>query len=403
MNFVRDEQFFKNNFDLVRLIAAVLVVYGHAYAIMPPQQHDDLIKSIGFAPAHRVGLYMFFLVSGFLVTRAIERRPDYIFFIKSRLLRIVPGLFVSAIFALLIVAPFSAWEINNISHWRDSILFVVANTTMFFPIAGVDGFEIFQSNNLPKVINGSLWSIALEARIYFFLLLLHVSRALSSSMVLKLSTYVVVGAVLFLNPTYLQINPDSIHLTCAMYFFVGSLSYQFRKYIPTSLIFPVIFLLLCVISGFGDYFPVEMRRFFVHVSIFFIVFSIAFGSRPIVLPGDYSYGIYLYAFPIQQVVASEYPKISPDQAFGLAMLFILPAGVLSWHFVEFNMMKLKDKNLSDPLLFAFILFIVINFFIAMYLLKSDISIAIALLILAIILGKVVALVNHKGRISRSAS
>ena len=394
LKFIRDEQFAKNNFDLVRLAAALLVVYGHAYAIMPPQTYEDVMKVIGFAPAHRVGLYMFFLVSGFLVTRAIEARRDYRFFIKSRLLRLVPGLCVSAVVTLALVAPYSSWHIVNTSHWRDAMLYVIANSTLFSPIAGVDGFGIFQNNPLPNVINGSLWSIALEARLYFLLLLLHASGALTSSGKIKTATYTLIAIGLFAKSEWLGLRPDSVHLTCAAYFYAGSLSYQLKHYIPTSPIVPATLFMSCLtIVLLSAQVPDELRRYIAHATVYFFVFALAFGSRPISLPGDYSYGIYLYSFPIQQIIAAEFPNISPGLAFGLSMTIILPAGVLSWHCVEERALKLKKKQ-SSSLIFLTIAF-AISFVVAQRWMGTDMLPLLALLLLALASRSVLAVARTR--------
>lgn len=384
MRFIQDDQFSRNNFDLVRLIAAILVVYGHAFAIMPPQPYEDALKELGLTAAHRVGLYMFFLVSGFLVTRAIERRADYVFFVKSRLLRIAPGLFVASLVSLAIAAPFSDWKISNSSHWRDAILFVTANTSLMTPIAGVDGFAVFPKNSLPQVINGSLWSIALEVKIYFFLFILHLSGILSTSRAVKIAAYVVVGGVLVLRPEWLTLQ-SGIHLTCASYFFAGSAAYQLRRFIPTHPALPAALVAVCIAASLGGV-PASLKVPIVHASIFLGVFAIAFGTRQVELPGDYSYGIYLYAFPIQQVIAAKLPALEPNLAFAVSMTLIVPLGVASWHLVESNMLKLKDAPLNHPLLGAFLVGFVLAFVATAYKLDSNPYAPAALLVAAAVIG-----------------
>ena len=61
--------------------------------------------------------------------------------------------------------------------------------------------------------------------------------------------------------------------------------------------------------------------------------------------GDYSYGLYVYAFPIQQVIASFMKGIQPQSLFGVSFFITLAFAVLSWHLVEKPMLALKDKRL----------------------------------------------------------
>ena len=53
------------------------------------------------------------------------------------------------------------------------------------------------------------------------------------------------------------------------------------------------------------------------------------------LPGDFSYGVYVYAFPCQQMLAALLGKdLQPWSFFGLSLLLVLPLGVASWYLVE---------------------------------------------------------------------
>jgi peptidoglycan/LPS O-acetylase OafA/YrhL len=59
--------------------------------------------------------------------------------------------------------------------------------------------------------------------------------------------------------------------------------------------------------------------------------------------GDYSYGVYVYAFPIQQTLVERIPLIEPLPLFALALPATLAVAALSWHFVEAPALGLKSR------------------------------------------------------------
>lgn len=332
----------ENNFDLARLIAALLVVFGHSFALNVTSG-TDIFRLLHFTSAHRSGLYMFFLMSGFLLTQSIERGADPVFFIKSRLLRLVPGLAVSLIVTLFLIAPFSSWFPFGPAFLKEAARFFLTNLSFLGTESG--NFGVFAQNRVPGAVNGSLWSIAWEVKCYLLLFTLLISGVLRRRST-KWAAYGVGSCLVFLFPAFLwEEARGSIYHICVCFFWVGSILYQARNYVPYHWVLPVAG--VAAIYGLTDVIPSDTLNFLRWAVIALTPFSIAFCLKPIKLPGDYSYGIYVYAFSIQQILAQLYPALPPLEAFGVSMMLILPLAVLSWHLIESKMLRFKNVPLKS--------------------------------------------------------
>src|SRR5579872_3192180 len=96
----------QNNYLLLRFLAALMVIYGHSYAITHLDGQMDLIqRALAFTYSGTVGVDIFFVISGFLVTASYLARRDWFDFMKSRCLRIFPGLIVCMLATVFLLGP----------------------------------------------------------------------------------------------------------------------------------------------------------------------------------------------------------------------------------------------------------------------------------------------------------
>lgn len=151
-----------NNFDAVRIIAALVVIFGHAH---PLSAHpDDVI--FGNA-VQSVAVKIFFVVSGFLVARSWESDPNLGRYLLRRGLRLLPGLALVLLLTIVVLGPiFTTLSVPAyFSHggtWR----YFVYNM-LLCPIYSLPG--VFVDNIYPNAVNGSLWSLPAEVSMYLLL------------------------------------------------------------------------------------------------------------------------------------------------------------------------------------------------------------------------------------------
>ncbi|MFC7300107.1 acyltransferase family protein [Herminiimonas aquatilis] len=329
-----------NNFLILRLVAASLVVYGHSFALAAPCA--SCIDMFGTLFRYRysgdIGLHIFFIISGFLVTASFCNRSSLIEFMKARLLRIYPALMVCSVLMILLGAVLTTYDQS--SYWSSSETwrFWYLNFTLrgiAFDLPGV-----FQELKF-KAMNGSLWSLAVELRLYFIVAIFGLLGAFRSRRI----TNIVLIAIVFLavlKPQWIFFfSKAPENLRVAGFFLLGSLAYMNRSLIPMRWALLVVSVAIAAIT-----FGTVLFEWFAGVTLCYGVFLIAF-ARKIQLPAilkDYSYGIYLYAWPIQQLIALNAPEWGPYAMFSLALPIAWALGAASWFLIEKTAMRLKRVN-----------------------------------------------------------
>src|SRR5262249_44296152 len=127
-----------NNFDSLRLIFAVLVIYSHSYPLSRGSNATEPLSIL----THRqttfggISVWAFFAISGFLITQSWQRSPNLIKFLKRRVSRIYPAFIVTAILTALIVVPLAA----DSASYRVPIMGFIFNTLR---LQGFDAAPVF--------------------------------------------------------------------------------------------------------------------------------------------------------------------------------------------------------------------------------------------------------------------
>jgi peptidoglycan/LPS O-acetylase OafA/YrhL len=345
-------------FDLLRLGLAVLIFYGHCrFALMPsgtleatvangiagtatPQAIGGLLGFIASVRSHLFILYvpMFFALSGFLVAGSAVRLGNVGTFLRFRALRIFPALiFEVALSALLLGLFFS-----TIPFWM-----YVTHPDFLRYFGNIFGFVwfrlpgVFESNPLPGIVNINLWTLPAEFYCYLLLSGIMLARLLSASW--RVFALFVAGSVGLITASLIWgvgVQPG-IYSTMAIvfYFLVGVAFFLWRDRIPMHpLLFagavPLVLLLL----------PYPHYAFLMAGAVCYITVYIGFMpflALPFMRGRDYSYGIYLYGFPITQALIALSPGISMVTLVTTGLVITVLIAMMSWHFVEKPCLKLK--------------------------------------------------------------
>ncbi|QTN98579.1 acyltransferase [Brucella sp. 458] len=154
-----------NNFDLLRLVAAAMVIVGHSYALVPVKGEIDPIQAlVGFAYSGSLAVKFFFFLSGILVTNSLLQKQDIIEFVTMRTARVVPAIAVCSAILALIIGPIFTTDTKYFSN-PDVFRFIWGNSiiNIQYTLPGV-----FQ-NLAFKEVNASLWTIPYEVCAYIVL------------------------------------------------------------------------------------------------------------------------------------------------------------------------------------------------------------------------------------------
>jgi len=334
-----------NNFNLLRFIAALLVMFGHSYAL----SNSHISREWLFG---QVAVDIFFIISGYLVTASLFTRKSLWIFSKNRILRIVPGLFVAMLFnAFIIGILYTDIPISNYLLSPEIYHYIYANTTLLFDPIQFTLPGVFLNNHYPNAVNGSLWTLPWEVAMYLLLFIIGIyalikKPVLSYSMVKKLFILIsVLGMAVYTYYLYHHLDVNNSGVRFVAIFFTGGLLWVYREHVLLSnrIFFGMLFLIYFIFSS--PYFLIVYSLFIGYI-VLYLAYIPKGNIRVFNKLGDYSYGMYIYAFPIQQAYVASYPEISGLTLFFVSVITTLFFSVLSWHFIEKPALSLKKSTLS---------------------------------------------------------
>lgn len=335
---------FQNNYDFLRLLAACAIIFYHSFSLLQKTILEPLYQTTnGKTNFAFVGLSIFFCISGFLIAKSAARSPGVVNYLWKRFLRIQPLLIVTCILTVFLCVFFS-----NLST-RD--YFLNPNTWSYFRnIMPVFGLQftlpgVFAHNIAENGVNGSLWTLILEERLYILMCIIFLLRKKHKSYIVL---FLVVINLFYLFNRFFFDGEMIRYLTTLPFFyallFLNSSGLYFLKInFSNSLFLFVSISLLAFILGVL-FAPLNFLYFF---SIPVLVNSIAqikgitnhAGKY-----GDFTYGIYVFSFPVQQMlIASGSGKQNPYLLFIYTLLIVFPMAVLTWSVVEKKFLRLKKS------------------------------------------------------------
>ena len=324
----------RNNFDALRVMAALMVIHGHGWVLAGFQG-----PGLWGVPFARVGLDVFFSISGYLVTTSWERTPRLRTFLIKRSLRIFPGLIACVLLTVMIMGPLVT-RLPVAAYATDErtaryLSNIALRNELFLP-------GVFEGLRERGAVNGSLWSLLPEFICYLSVPLLAAIAGRHRPLVLAVLAALIGGAGLFLFYGYAgpPLGFYELDLKYALvqvpFFFVGSALRLIERQVGERLWRADACLLFIsgnfFISAWLDWWNIPVEWF----TLPYVVVCFGRMSLPVVRHagrfGDLSYGLYLYAFPVQQLILA----FLPDVAFPVLLCVVLttPVAFLSWHLIE---------------------------------------------------------------------
>lgn len=337
-----------NNFNLIRLAAALSVIFTHSVAVLGlPTEQEVFFDRLGLSLGD-MAVDVFFVISGFLVTASLVNRRDLIAYLCARALRIYPALWVMLGLTVFVLAPLlTTLSPGNFFAASQTYAYVWKCATL---IGGVRYSlpAVFEGLPLKGLFNASLWTLPIELRMYLVLaaawLVLSFAPAIRErALVLGAPIAAAVLFFIIVRSQMLDLPYHSGDLRMFMFLF-GSTLFLWRSKVPLSRGALAVILAAFVVSS-------------VNRSAYFLVYCV--GLAPLVMHlayvprgparalsrlGDYSYGTYIYAFPIQQTLATVFPGMGLGAMFASSAVVTLAVAALSWHIVEKRALAMKNAS-----------------------------------------------------------
>lgn len=325
-----------NNLTFLRWIAALMVLYGHAFVFMGLAE-PVFMEHMKLGP---LGVTIFFSISGYLVAQSWDRDPHVLHFLVKRSLRIFPGLAVCIFLSALVLGPMLT-TLSLSEYFRHPATLGYLDNLYLYTTFYLPG--VFEDNRVPNAVNGSLWSLPAEFSMYLGLALFGFIRS-PRWLLLSITCILMALSGLWANQVteMLVFYRTDIRqvVICGAYFWVGAAFHQMNvsRYFSLSNV-----ALACVLWLVLTRWP---QAFMIGSWLIlpFLVLAFGLASHPLLTKlnrFDYSYGIYIYAFPVQQTLALISPHMNIWLHIILASAITLVLSGLSWHFIEKKSLALK--------------------------------------------------------------
>lgn len=327
----------QNNFNLVRLLLALLVLLSHAPELIDGNRSREILtRMFGSLSFGELAVDGFFLLSGYLIMQSWQSQPQAWPFLKKRLLRIYPGFAIATLVCAFAVGPFAAEPETYFNGLNVAALFT---NMVFLQKPAVP--EVFAG--LPYAdINGSMWTISAEFTCYLSVLILGVAGAL-----VRRRVWLTVAVLVVVVGATARLSGETIPgMRLAMLFLSGGTYYLYRDKIrmhggiaagAAALVVLCMFswrlseLAVTTLGGYALIYAASKRS----------VLLSQFNRLP-----DVSYGVYLYGWPIQKLLIWTIPTISPWSLFALSASCALVAGTISWYLIEEPALRFKGPRIQ---------------------------------------------------------
>ncbi|MEH6524503.1 MAG: acyltransferase [Sneathiella sp.] len=318
-----------NNLNLIRIIAAIGVLISHAWAVSDGLVHEQPLSSLlKGTDLGKVSVYVFFAISGFLIAQSFVRSSNLKSFWVARIFRIFPALLVVLLVTAFILAPIlTAAPMDELLKAIPA--YITRNFTLFYLQHKLPG--VFMDNPVHRIINIPLWTLNYELICYFSVFLLGLAGVLKNrlSMIIAIIAFLVAYSfVLYFEPHKRLVNLAELSLP----FMTGVVFYVWREKIRLNLSIGLGLVTVAVIC-----YPTPLFREAFVIALAYVIFLLAYLPDGLIRQynklGDYSYGIYIYAFPIQQIVAQQ-GVTEPFVNIMISLPLALICAVFSWCLIE---------------------------------------------------------------------
>lgn len=336
-----------NNFNSLRLVAAITVLVSHSFPLVHGSNaHEPLMRAVGITMG-TLAVDGFFVISGFLNTRSLQGGRTPLAFLRARALRVYPALWVMLIATTLWVGLlFSRLPLSRYLSHPHTIDFLFHNATL---LAGARYAlpAVFEAVPYPLAVNGSLWSLPIELHMYLGLLAIWVLAARG-----RVVKWIVPGLAVLAGGYYVLSTRRPLpyaleaRLLCAFAQGASFALWEPRDRRLPWRPWPTVALVIGLLGSAWLWRPVFVPLYVAGVGFLWLAAAHAPLPRSPAWRwmGDPSYGVYIYAFPIQQSAVAAFHIRSVTGLVAVALPLTLALAWLSWRFVEAPALRLKGSQ-----------------------------------------------------------
>lgn len=342
---------YPNNFTVLRLFAAICVVVSHSFDITGYATLEPLRRlTKEYLVFSDIGLIIFFTISGYLISKSLQNTVNIFSFFARRILRIYPALLVAVLLTIFVIGPIfsnlsTVEYFNNIKTWYYLTTISAFRVQYFLP--GLFNNKRYIINS----VNASLWSIGLELKLYIGLSFVYFFK--NNTLLTKRVLLIVMIGVLAVIVMHANIlgREYSYKIVSLIFAFVLGSNIYYQSLKTTHLLaFGLAFLAFGIIQILLN--VCIDTAITIRIGISCVAIWLCLQKRFVfVLKNDISYGVYIYAFIVQQVLFQLFQyQMSPQLNIVLTLLITIPLAFLSWKCIEEPTLKLKQQLTKSSVL-----------------------------------------------------
>lgn len=343
---LRDFNYRGNSIGFLRCILASAVIWSHSFGLGGFGYDPVQRFSGGTENAGTLAVAAFFLLSGFLITRSYDTSGSTIAFLWHRFLRIFPGFWICLVVTAFILAPGAYLHEHSgltgfLAAPQHPWTYLTSNSLLRIRQDGIG--HLLDHNPYPFVFNSSLWTLYWEFLCYLCLAALGlagVTRTRRFGMLAAACALFTLFAAPPLMMPFVRSVPDSMRIIeLFLYFALGSCAFLYRESIPMRGQLAA----LCVVAIVA---ALPTRAFALIlppcISYLTLYAAMKWPIRNFDRRADLSYGLYIYAFPIQQMLALfGVAGLGRFAYFAGTYMLVVPVAAASWFLIEKPSLSLK--------------------------------------------------------------
>jgi peptidoglycan/LPS O-acetylase OafA/YrhL len=317
-----------------------------------------------------VGVFIFFTISGFLVTQSFEQTGAPLRYLAKRALRIFPALALALVLTSFVLAPLvTSLPWAGYFTRSEPYLYVLNNLVFNYRTIHELPGVLFVDNPVGQEVNGAMWTLGSEFLMYLMVLLLGATRLLRLPVLVGLfllgMAFIAVPALDPIHAWDWIVGPPSTSPADAhdarhwfgdwvqnvsgwawllSFFAAGMILYRLRDR-------PVLDGRLALLAAAGLVASVPLRQFILTFPLFgsYLVIYLARHPRLPAIPatrfGDLSYGLYIFGWPVEELVVwATGGRVTWWQEFLASLALTGALAFASWHLVEQPALRLKPRN-----------------------------------------------------------
>ena len=328
-----------NNFNLLRMVGALVILFGHCILLTGRYESlrsDHPVLLDGIELAAYTFLNLFFVFSGLMVAMSLDRRQSLANYTAARVLRILPPLLLVAATLALVLGPLMT-KLSVPEYFADR------QTWLYVPLAGSGLFvpglpAVFTDLPIAGRINPSTWTVRYEIIFYCGLGMLWLLGLLKPA---RLPLLLAAGAAIYSYSYSYSMSGVDIRavelfnpkVSFGMCFMIGTAIYFYRHHIPISGWPILLFGLLTFL-----FYDTGLRQLLSTLVFTSAILWLGFVPQGPILAynrvGELSYSVYLWHWPIGQTLFSLAPGLAFYEFFVLLTLLSVAVAALSWSLIE---------------------------------------------------------------------